>query len=153
MQNSIDNTGGRGKSVFSELPQLAKFLQLIYFQNPDFKKFITILIEFDKKEIKFGRIIQKLISEYPNLFLNFFVKPSERDKVVKKFLKGQKDNLLQDLNKIVDDFALYNFFFAFKRHLVHLGILTEENKTFYGKKEDFDVDEEIWLLSDEILLK
>ena len=77
LQEMLNQTQ-RNKCVYSEFPSLAKFLQLIYFQNPDFKQFSSILQRFDKTEINSKEIIDKLITEYPNLFLNFFVKQQQR---------------------------------------------------------------------------
>jgi len=137
--------------VYSKFPSLAKFLQLIYFQNPDFKQFTSILQSFGKSEITSKDIIDKLIVEYPNLFLNFFVKPTVKDKVVSIFLSGKKESLMEDYKNTISDFGHYNFFFAFKRHLVHLGILSQENATFYKKTEDLDVENDIWILGKNIL--
>ena len=61
------------------------------------------------------------------------------------------ESLLEDYKKTVYDFGHYNFFFAFKRHLVHLGILSQENATFYKKTEDLDVENDIWILGKNIL--
>jgi len=151
LQEILDQTS-RQKSVYTELPHLAKFLQLIYFQNPDFKKFITILLSFHNNSLSFKEIIDKLILEYPNLFLNFFVKPSAKEKVIGIILKGDKEILQEDYNKTIQEYGHYNFFFAFKRHLVHLGILSSECATYYGKTEDFDVNDDLWILGDDILI-
>ena len=151
LQNTLENTS-RQKSVYTELPILAKFLQLIYFQNPDFKKFVTILLDFNKLQVSSKEIIDKFINDYPNLFLNFFVKPREKSRVIDILLSGKKEILLENYNKTIELYGHYNFFFAFKRHLVHLGILSQENKTYYGKTEDFDVNSDIWELGDEILI-
>jgi len=140
------------KSLFSEFPHLAKFLQLLYLQNPDFKQFITILINIDKKEITSKDIIDVLVLEYPNLFLNFFVKPREKEKVIEIFLKGNKEMLLNNYNHTIKDYGHYNFFFSFKRHLVHMGFLSKESKTYYGKTEDLDVNSDLWILGTDILL-
>jgi len=148
----ILNKSKRNKSVYSEFPSLAKFLQLIYFQNPDFKQFVSILQSFKNTEITSKMIIDKLILDYPNLFLNFFVKPSIKDQVISMFLSGNKEQLKEDYNKTISDFGHYNFFFAFKRHLVHLGILSQENTTFYKKSNDLDVDNDFWILGDDILI-
>jgi len=142
----------RNKCVYSEFPSLAKFLQLIYFQNPDFKQFILILQSFGKTEISSKQIIDKLIVEYPNLFLNFFVKPTVKNQVVSIFLSGNKESLLEDYKKTISDFGQYNFFFAFKRHLVHLGILSQENTTFYKKTEELDIENDYWILGKDILI-
>jgi hypothetical protein len=135
LQNTIDRTG-RNKTVYSELPHLAKFIQLIYFQNPDFKRFISILLDFNKKEIIFGDILSTLVLEFPNLFLNFFVKSKMRNEVFNIFMEGKKEKLLTNYRDTIGKYGHYNFIFAFKRHLVHLGILSQENTTFYGKTED-----------------
>ncbi len=148
----ILNKSKRNECVYSKFPSLAKFLQLIYFQNPDFKQFTSILQTFDKSEITSKDIIDKLIVEFPNLFLHFFVKPTAKDKVVSIFLSGKKESLMEDYKKTISDFGHYNFFFAFKRHLVHLGILSQENTTFYGKSEDMELDEDYWILGDQILI-
>ncbi len=55
-------------------------------------------------------------------------------------------------NKTIDLYGHYNFFFAFKRHLVHLGILSQENKNYYEKTEDFTVGEDFWILGGDILI-
>ncbi len=54
----ILNQTKRNKSVYSEFPSLAKFLQLIYFQNSDFKQFISILQSIKEKEINSKVIIE-----------------------------------------------------------------------------------------------
>lgn len=46
LANLIDETGGRNNSIYKKYPRIAKFLQLIYYQNDDFKKFIQILYSF-----------------------------------------------------------------------------------------------------------
>ncbi|MEE9378404.1 MAG: hypothetical protein V3V33_10250 [Candidatus Lokiarchaeia archaeon] len=148
----ILNQTKRNKSVYSEFPSLAKFLQLIYFQNSDFKQFISILQSIKNKELKSKMIIDKLILDYPNLFLNFFVKPTVKDQVVSIFLSGDKEKLMEDYNKTISEFGHYNFFFAFKRHLVHLGILSQENTTFYKKSEVLDVENDFWILGSDILI-
>ena len=139
-------------NVYSKFPSLTKFLQLIYFQNPDFKQFTSILQTFGKSEITSKDIIDKLIVEYPNLFLNFFVKPTVKDKVVSIFLSGKKESLMEDYKKTISDFGHYNFFFAFKRHLVHLGVLNQDNTTFYKKTEEMDVENDLWILGKDILI-
>ena len=44
------------------------------------------------------------------------------------------------------------FFFAFKRHLVHLGILSQESTTFSKKSEEMDVENDSWILGNDIFL-
>ena len=151
LQEILDLTS-RQNSIYSEKPHLAKFLQLIYFQNPDFKKFISILLSFEKNSISFKEIIDKLILEFPNLFINFFVKASAKANVIEIILSGKKEELMEDYNKTISDYGHYNFIFAFKRHLVHLGILSKENTTFYGKSEDYEAKKDIWILGKDILI-
>jgi len=151
-QEKVNQSGGRYKTVFSEFPTLAKFLQLIYFQNPDFKKFISILQGFEKRKISSREILDKLILEFPNLFLNFFVKPTVKDQVIPQLISGKKRSLMEDYNKTVSDYGHYNFFFAFKRHLVHLGILDQKNTAYYGKSEDMDLENDYWILGNDILI-
>ncbi len=148
----ILNKSKRNECVYSKFPSLAKFLQLIYFQNLDFKQFTSILQSFDKTEITSKEIINKLIMEYPNLFLNFFVKSTAKDQVVSIFLSGNKEELTEDYKKTISAYGQYNFFFAFKRHLVHLGVLGQENKTFYKKIEELDVENDYWILGKDILI-
>lgn len=84
--------------------------------------------------------------------MNFFVKPSVKDQFVSMFLSGDKEQLMEDYNKTISKFGRYNFFFAYKRHLVHLGILSQENITFYKKSEDLDVENDYWILGNDILI-
>ncbi len=151
LQEKVNQTQ-RNKCVYSEFPSLAKFLQLIYFQNSDFKQFISILQNFGKAKVSSKEIIDKLIMEYPNLFLNFFVKPTTKAKAVSIFLSGKKESLMDDYRKTISDLGQYNFFFAFKRHLVHLGILSQENTIFYKKTEEIDVENDFWILGKDILI-
>lgn len=148
----LEETGGQGNSVYKKYPYLANFLQLIYFQNPDFKKFISVLISFEKKIIYFNEIIDKLLDEFPNLFINFFVKNDAKEKVIDIFLKGNKDDLKKNYNETINKYGHYNFFFSFKRHLKHLGILTNESSSHSKKTEDLDVFQDSWILSDNILI-
>ena len=151
LQEALNQTQKK-KCVYSEYPSLAKFLQLIYFQNPDFKKFVTILQNFNKTKVSSKEIIDVLIKEYPNLFLNFFVKPTTKERVISIFLLGKKETLTDNYKKTISDFGHYNFFFAFKRHLVHLGILTQENRTFYKNTEELNVENDYWILGKDILI-
>ena len=151
LQEKVNQTQ-RNKCVYSEFPSLAKFLQLIYFQNSDFKQFISILQNFGKTRVSSKEIIDKLIMEYPNLFLNFFVKPTTKDRAVSIFLSGKKESLMDDYRKTISDLGQYNFFFAFKRHLVHLGVLNQKNTTFYKKTEEMDVENDFWILGNDILI-
>ena len=57
-----------------------------------------------------------------------------------------------DYNKTISEFGHYNFFFAFERHSVHLGIMSQENTTFYKKSKELDVENDFWILGDEILV-
>lgn len=150
--SEIINQAQRNNCVYSEFPALAKFMQLIYLQNRDFKQFLSILTSFDKIEITSKEIIDKLVIEYPNLFLNFFVKPTAKKQVVDIFLSGEKESLMEDYLKTISEYGHYNFFFAFKRHLVHLGVLSQENTTFYGKTEEMDPENDYWILGKDILI-
>lgn len=151
LQEILDRAKGN-KCVYSEYPTLAKFLQLIYFQNHDFRQFISILQSIRNNEISSKMIIDKLILDYPYLFLNFFVKHSAKDQVVKIFLSGNKEELNTNYIKTIIDFGSYNFFFAFKRHLVHPGILSQESTKFYKKSKEQGVENGLWILGDYILI-
>jgi hypothetical protein len=140
------------KTIYSEFPHIAKFLQLIYYQNLDFKKFIVILQEFDKNKITSREIIDKLINKYPNLFINFFIKKRKREKVTQIFLNGNKEDLTKDYNMTCEKYGHYNFFFSFRRHLVHLGILSSDTSVYYKKMSEMDVDTDLWILNDDILI-
>lgn len=52
------------------------------------------------------------------------MKQTAKDKVVSMFLSGNREFLMEDYKRTISDFGQYNFFFAFKRHLVHLGVLS-----------------------------
>ncbi|KKM91767.1 hypothetical protein LCGC14_1225290 [marine sediment metagenome] len=140
------------KQIFAVEVKGSKDYKKAIGQASDFKQFISILQRFDKTEITSKDIIDKLIIEYPNLFLNFFVKPTAKDQVVSMFLSGNKEILTKDYKKTISDFGQYNFFFAFKRHLVHLGILSQENTTFYKKTDDLDLENDYWILGKDILI-
>jgi len=80
------------------------------------------------------------------------VKPKAKKDVISLFLSGKKESLMEDYNRTISDYGQYNFFFAFKRHLVHLGILSQKNTTFYKKSEEMDVENDNWILGKEILI-
>ena len=105
-----------------------------------------------KITIYFNQIIDKLINEYPNLFINFFVKNDVRDEAISIFLSGDKENLKQNYNETILKYGHYNFFFAFKRHLKHLGILSKESSSYSSKTESLDVFQDSWILTDNILI-
>lgn len=154
LSNLIDETGGRNNSVYKKYPKIAKFLQLIYYQNDDFKKFIEILYSYEKRKISLKEIINKLIQQYPNLFINLFIKKNKIQEVYEDyFLKGKQDTLLTDYNRLLSDFIYYNSFFSFKRHLVHLGILSIESRCHYKKTEKLDVEDDWWIIDRASLFK
>ncbi|KKK59756.1 hypothetical protein LCGC14_3031200, partial [marine sediment metagenome] len=82
--------------------------------------------DFNKYQVSSKEIEDKLIIDYPYLFLNFFVKPKEKSSVVDIFLSGKNEVLIENYTKTIELYGDYNFLFAFKRHLVHLGILSQE---------------------------
>ena len=59
---------------------------------------------------------------------------------------------MEDYKQTISEFGHYNFFFAFKRHLIHLGILSSDTTTFYKKTEEMDVENDIWILGEDILI-
>ena len=59
---------------------------------------------------------------------------------------------MEDYRRTISDLGQYNFFFAFKRHLVHLGILSQESTTFYKKTEKIDVENDLWIMGKDILI-
>ncbi len=103
-----------------------------YLENLKYKKFLSLKTEM------MGEIGK--------------VKPTAKDKVVSMFLSGNKENILDNYKKTISDFGHYNFFFAFKRHLVQQDVLNQESRTFYKKTEEFDVENDYWILRKDILI-
>jgi len=152
LKTVIRETGGSRNSVHLKYPYLAKFLQLIYFQNLDFRKFITIIKSFNKKRVTFYEILKKLISEYPNLLLNLFIKKDKREAFIKKYLSGDIDISIDGINSIMKNYIYYNSTFSFKLHLQHLGILTKESTSFSTKLEKYDASSDTWIIGNDILI-
>ncbi len=78
---------------------------------------------------------------------------SERlEKILARFIEEQKEQLEEETRiykdeRVLRDFITHSTVFTFKRHLIHLGILSVGNNLFSGKLKEYIPEEDLWILN------
>ena len=62
------------------------------------------------------------------------------------YQRGEEKCIYED-KSFLRETVTYNTVFTFKRHLIHLGILSTENILFYEKLSEYNSEDDVWILS------
>lgn len=144
LQEIIDRTSRKkGVALITEYPDIAISLKMLYTRNELFVELLDVFEKYGKNELSFKELIKDIILNKPNLFLNMFCKREKREEVLKLMQKGKEREIYQS-TEMLNQYIVYSSVFTFKKHLIHLGILSPELKLFSGKLKEYDPETDIW---------
>jgi len=145
MEIKKETSRKKNVTLATEYPELAITLKMIYAKNEQFTDLLKIIEKQEEKRITFRKLIEEVITKNPNLFLNLICKKEKREEAIKLYQEGQESEIYEKRDILVK-FTTYTTVFTFKKHLIHLGILGPENKLYSGKMENYNPDEDWWIL-------
>jgi len=145
MEIKKETSRKRNVTLATEYPELAITLKMIYAKNEQFTDLLKIIEKQEEKRITFRKLIEEVITKNPNLFLNLICKKEKREEAIKLYQERQESEIYEKKDILVK-FITYTTVFTFKKHLIHLGILEPENKLYSGKMENYNPDEDWWIL-------
>ena len=62
------------------------------------------------------------------------------------YQKGEERSIYKE-EKVLRETITHSTIFTFKRHLIHLGILSTDNILHSGKLSEYSPEEDIWILN------
>ena len=96
--------------------------------------------------MSFKELVEEIVKNKPNLFINLLCKTNKKEEALKMYQKGEEKSIYQD-ERVLKTVITHTSVFTFKKHLIHLGILTSENILYSGKMSEYKPSEDIWILS------
>ncbi len=146
-----DKSGGhkKGRPTLYDTDKLvAQLIGIIYEKQPEVVQFKNHLIKLSKtnKKLTFKEIVEDIIIESPNLYLNFIcLDKTEIREIVKKWY--QEKNYVKLKNSInIVKFMRTTVKDAFKSHLIHLGILERGGRIHSDGRKGYDPAEDYWII-------
>lgn len=146
-----EESGGRGSSLHQEFPEIATLLRNLFFRHPEFESFVSALYSVDLErsdgnEVYFPDLVEHLVENYPNVFLNMMCSGRSRDKARRMMENGRRDEIYSN-EDVWRDLVRNNVLFNFVGHLKHMGILSAETKSHGSAMNEYVPEEKPWILS------
>lgn len=138
-------TAVRGTTVAAEHPPLAILLRNCYERHPEFRLLLDALRK-EGPEIYFPDLLQRLVHEYPNVFLNAFCTRTGRTRARELIETGRTARLYTD-ETVWKDVIRTNVLFNFVNQLRHIGILAPETRGHSSAIREYDPNEKPWILA------
>ncbi len=135
----------RDSTLYTVFPELAISLRMLYNNNEMFVEFMKIFEIKEKQKIPFQEIIEEIVKEKPNLFLNF-VCPRRKKEVAMELYRNGEESEIYENKDLLRGFLSYSIVFTLKKHLIDLGILSPKNTLFNTKMKDYEPEKDYWIL-------
>ncbi|AUX08947.1 hypothetical protein AArcSl_1316 [Halalkaliarchaeum desulfuricum] len=135
----------RGNTVVEIHRPLAILLRNAFSRHPEF----GLLLEALRKEgevVYFPELLERLVCEYPNVFLSAFCTARGRERARELIERGRSEQLYEDRG-VWADVVRNNVLFNFIQQLKHLGVLAPETRSHSGAIAEYDPDEKPWIVS------
>ncbi|MBA7531477.1 hypothetical protein ES705_23690 [subsurface metagenome] len=136
----------KGISLATEYPEIAITLKILYNKNELFMELMKVFEKQKRKEMSFKELVEEIVKNKPNLYINLFCPKNKKEEVLRMFQKGEEKSIYEE-ERVLRVFITHSTVFTFKRHLVHLGILSTENTIHSGKLNEYKPEEDMWKLS------
>lgn len=141
----------RGTVVADEHPEIATLLRSQYTEHPEIRLLFQALSE-TSGELPFPELVEILVSQYPNVFLNVFCtanpppgqSESGREQARTLIESGDADQIFKN-EQIWKSAVRSNIFQNFVQQLKHIGVLSPETSGHNGKLTDFDPWSKPWI--------
>ncbi|MHA1223775.1 MAG: hypothetical protein ACTSP3_11140 [Candidatus Heimdallarchaeaceae archaeon] len=139
--------GKNGKSLAEVYPELSITLKMIYSKNELFIELLEVFEKQKKKEMTFRELVEEIVKNKPNLFVNLFC-PKDKKEAVLRLYQNNEEHRIYEEKTTLRKLIYHTTFFTFKKHLIHLGILSAKSMLKHsGKKESYEPDEDLWILN------
>ena len=138
----------RGSTVVAVHRPLAILLRNAFARHPEF----GLLLEALRKEgprIHFPDLLERLVHEYPNVFLSAFCTTRGADRARELIERGETERVHSDPSvwrQVIRNNVLFNFV----QQLKHVGVLSPETRSHSAAIAEYDPDEKPWILGDDI---
>ena len=126
----------------TEHPEIAIMLKLPYNKNELFMELLKVFEKQKRKEMSFKELVEEIVKNKPNLFINLFCPKNKKEEVLRMYQKGEEKSIYEE-ERVLRETITHSTVFTFKKHLIHLGILSTENMLFSGKLEDYNPLEDL----------
>ena len=135
------------RSTVAEVhPPLAVLLRNSFSRHPEF----GLLLDALRKEgprIHFLDLVERLVREYPNVFLSAFCTTRGATRARELIERGKTARLYRDPS-VWRDAVRNNVLFNFVQQLKHVGVLAPETRSHSGAMSEYDPDEKPWIVAD-----
>ena len=134
----------RGSTVADVHPALATLLRNAFARHPEFGLLLDALRK-EGPEVRFLSLVERLVREYPNVFLGAFCTTSGAERARELIERGETERLYADPD-VWRDVIRNNVLFNFVQQLKHVGILAPETRSHSGAMAAYEPTEKPWLL-------
>lgn len=124
---------------------LAVFLRELFRRHPDFELLYEAIGSFEQPQVTFPQVLERLVTQYPNVFLNLFCRPSERATAITYLQSADRSRLYED-DTVWRSLVRQNVVHNFTHQLKHLGVLMPRTTAHPGSMDEYDPKEHPWLL-------
>ncbi|SFT04363.1 hypothetical protein [Halostagnicola kamekurae] len=143
LKEETSNSG----TLYDIAPLLAVWLLDQYRKHPDFEALYRTIRSFDPEEpILLTELVELLIRDYPNTFLQMFCTDSteSRDQARKLLLKGNVEQIYEDVD-LFRQIIRQNLVQNFSRQLQHVGLLSKRTSSTTVRLDEYHPEEYPWL--------
>lgn len=144
-----DSIPRRG-TVYEHYPTLATLLRNVLLQHPEMRLLVEALSKFDNDTIHLPDLIERLVRQYPNVFLNLFCTGQGRETARELIENGSMETLYMD-DDTWRDVIRTNIVFNFTHQLRHAGILASDTVGHGSAFAEYDSDAKPWHLNRQTL--
>lgn len=122
--------------LHKDSPTIATLLRNAYLRHPDVQLLVDALDSFDGSA-SFIKLLERLVTQYPNAFLNVFCTQRNREAARKLIRRGEAKQIINDRENW-QQFLRSNIVQNFVQQLKHIGILTEDTPSHSASLSTFD---------------
>ncbi len=132
-------------SLATEYPEIAITLKMLYNKNELFMELMKVFEKQKRKGMSFRELVEEIVRNKPNLFINLFCPENKKEEVLRMYQKGEEKRIYEE-ERVLREYITHSTIFTFKKHLIHLGILSTKNVLHSGKMREYNPEEDKWLL-------
>ena len=131
-------------SLMTEYPEIAITLKLLYNKNELFMDLMKVFEKQKRKEMSFKELVEEIVKNKPNLFINLFCPKNKKEEVLRMYQKGEEKSIYQE--RVLRETITHSTVFTFKGHLIYLGILPTKNRLYTKKMGEYESEKDMWFL-------
>jgi len=135
----------RGSTVAERHRPLAILLRNAFSRHPEFGLLLDAL-RAEGPRVHFLDLVERLVHEYPNVFLGAFCTTRGAARARQLIESGQTRRLYAD-QSVWRDVIRNNVLFNFVQQLKHVGVLSAATRSHSGAMTEYDPDEKPWILA------